>query len=121
MDMISKLAILLAATAIVVVAAAGIAPAGAQLVATSFGFPSIFQSGTTTAFTQDLMNAQNLQSVNINFGLGGFPSISQTSDQSYVASHTDYSHTEEVAAFNYPFATVGAAGLPGLGLPFGLC
>jgi hypothetical protein len=117
------------------------APSGAQLVSTSFGFPSVFQSGTSTAFSRDLVSAQDLESVNIDFGAAGlgcglgFPSISQTSEQTYYAEHTDFYHSEEVAAFNYPFATVGAAclpglggfglgglgGLAGLGLPAGLC
>jgi hypothetical protein len=137
MKSINKLAMLMAATAIVLAAFA--VPSGAQLTSTSFGFPSVFQSASTTAFTKDLVTAQDLESVNINFGAAGlgcglgFPSISQTVDKSYFAEHTDFSHTEEVAAFNYPFAsvgTVGGCGLPGLGgfgglaglgLPAGLC
>jgi hypothetical protein len=131
---IFKLAIAMAATAMLL--AVFVVPSGAQLTATSFGFPSVFQSGSTTAFSRDLQTAQDLESVNINFGaagLGGlgcgFPSISQTVDQSYYAEHTDFYHTEEVAAFNYPYASVGCvdgfglgglgglAGLAGLGLP----
>jgi hypothetical protein len=143
MKCINKLAILMAATAIVLATFA--MSAGAQLTATEFGFPSVFQSGSTTAFTKDLVTAQDLESVNIDFGsagLGcglGFPSISQTVDKSYYAEHTDFSHTEETAAFNYPFASVGTVGgcgltgfgglaglgglggLAGLGLPAGLC
>jgi hypothetical protein len=125
---------IMAATAIVLATFA--MTAGAQLTATEFGFPSVFQSGSTTAFSRDLATAQNLESVNINFGaagLGGlgcgFPSISQTVDQSYYQEHTDFYHTEEVASFNYPYASVGSvggfglggfgglAGLAGLGLP----
>ena len=73
---------LMAATAILLATFA--APSGAQLAATSFGFPSVFQSGTPTAFSRDLVTAQDLESVNIDFGLAGlgcglgFPSISQT-------------------------------------------
>ena len=137
MKSINKLAILMAATAIVLATFA--VPSGAQLTSTSFGFPSVFQSGSTTAFTKDLVTAQDLESVNINFGAAGlgcglgFPSISQTVDKSYFAEHTDFYHTEETAAFNYPFASVGSvggfglrglgglAGLAGLGLPPGLC
>jgi hypothetical protein len=134
---IFKLAIVMAATAIVLATFA--MSAGAQLTATEFGFPSVFQSGSTTAFTKDLVTAQDLESVNVDFGAAGlgcglgFPSISQTVDKSYYAEHTDFYHTEEVAAFNYPYASVGSvggfglggfgglAGLAGLGLPAGLC
>jgi hypothetical protein len=108
-------------------------PVGAQLTATEFGFPSVFQTGSTTAFSKDLVTAQDLESLNINFGAAGlgcglgFPSISQTVDKSYYAEHTDFYTTTETSAFNYPYASVGAiggCGLPGLagfGLPYGLC
>jgi hypothetical protein len=118
--------------------AMAIVPAGAQLTSIAYGFPSIFQTGSTTAFSRDLVTAQDLESVNIDFGAaglyglgcGGFPSISQTVDQSYYAEHTDFYHTEETAAFNYPFVGLGSAcgyglpgldGLAGLGLPYGYC
>ncbi len=107
-------------------------PAGAQLTSMAYGFPSVFQTGSTTAFSKDLVTAQNLESVNIDFGLaglgglggfGGFPSISQTVEQSYYEEHTDFYQTTQTSAFNYPYASVGSVGLPGLagfGLP-GLC
>ncbi len=107
---------------------AAIAPAGAQLTPVSYGFPSVFQNLVTTAFSKDLVTATNFEDVNINFGpagvsalglgFGGFPSISQTSEQTYFAEHTDFTHTEETSAFNCPFVGVGG-GLSGL--PFGLC
>jgi len=126
---IFKLAMILAATAMLLAAAM---PAGAQLASMAYGFPSVFQTGSTTAFSKDLATAQNLESVNINFGatglggFGGFPSISQTVDQSYYEEHTDFYHTEETSAFNYPFVGVGGVGgyglpgLDGLGLPYGV-
>lgn len=94
-----------------------ITPASSQLVATQFGFPSIFQNSEATAFTRDTFYATNFEDVSINFGAipFGFPSISQTSIQTVSATHTDFSHTEETAAFAYPFAGVGAAGIPGMG------
>jgi len=107
-----------------------IVPASAQLVSTSFGFPTIVQSGSTTAFSQDTANALNYQNVDISFPTAAegvvpfgavslaFPSISQTSLQTQSATHTDYSQTNEFAEFAYPFVGVGAATLPGFG--FGL-
>ncbi len=44
-----------------------ILPAGANLVPTSFGFPVIVQSGTTTAFNQDTASAVDIEDVSINF------------------------------------------------------
>ncbi|BAI61759.1 conserved hypothetical protein [Methanocella paludicola SANAE] len=42
-------------------------PASANLVATSFGFPVIVQSGTTSAFNQDTAFATDFETVDINF------------------------------------------------------
>jgi len=109
-------------------------PAGASLVATSFGYPTITQSGATTAFNQDTAAATDNEAVAIAFpntgtsildgtpttgGFGmGFPTIAQTVDQTQVLTHTDFSQTTENAAFTYPFVGVGGASLPGFG--FGL-
>jgi hypothetical protein len=102
-----------------------IAPTNAQLTAVEYGFPSIFQNAISTAFSRDIVSATNFENVNIDFGaaglagfgIGGFPSISQVSEQTYFEEHTDYLHTEETTAFNYPY--VGVGGLSGL--PLGLC
>lgn len=108
-------------------------PVGAQLASMAYGFPSVFQTGSTTAFSRDLATAQDLESVNVDFGAAGigcgFPTISQTVDKSYYQEHTDFYHTEQTSAFNCPFVDVGAAGgygcgLPGLGgygVPYGVC
>ncbi len=42
-------------------------PAYANLVATSFGFPVIVQSGTTSAFNQDTAVATDFETLDINF------------------------------------------------------
>jgi len=42
-------------------------PASANLVATSFGFPVIVQSGTTSAFNQDTAFASDFETLNIDF------------------------------------------------------
>lgn len=127
----------MAATAMLM--AAVTTPAGASLTSMTYGMPSVFQTATTTGFSRDLVSATNFENVDINFGaaglaglgcgFGGFPSISQTVEQTYFEEHTDFFHTEETAAFNYPFLGVGSAcgGLPGLsglsgyGLPYGIC
>src|SRR5512146_2332210 len=42
-------------------------PVSANLVATSFGFPVIVQSGTTSAFNQDTAFASDFETLDINF------------------------------------------------------
>ncbi len=42
-------------------------PASANLVATSFGFPVIVQSGTTSAFNQDTATATDFETLDIDF------------------------------------------------------
>lgn len=98
----------------------------ADLVSTSFGFPSIVQSSNAVAFEQDTADATNFQTVSIDFpslvngfcgaGVGmAFPSISQTSLQTSSMTHTEFAQTSEFASFAYPFVGVGAACIPGFG------
>ena len=110
--------------------AAIILPAYASLVPTSFGFPVIVQSGTTTAFNQDTAAAQDLENTNIAFptaeegtlGFGpvnlAFPSITQNVAQTQDVTHTDFAQTNELAEFAYPFVGVGGVTLPGFGFGF---
>ena len=94
--------------------------AGAQLVGTSFGFPTILQTGETTAFNKDTALATDDEAFSLAFPAGGFgfPTISQTVSQTQALTHTDFAQTSETAAFAYPFVGVGAAGFPGLGFGF---
>lgn len=102
-------------------------PVSASLVATQFGFPSIFHAAESTAFNRDTAEAFSYEDVNINFGAGmpfaggaqlAFPSISQTSVQSQALTHTDFFHTEEVTAIAFPYAGIGCAPVPGFGFGF---
>ena len=63
----TKIIGIIAAVAVVIMAF-GI-PATANLVSTSFGFPVIVQSGTTSAFNQDTAFATDFETVDINFGI----------------------------------------------------
>ena len=101
--------------------------AGAQLVSTAFGFPSILQTGTTTAFSRDTAAATDNQAVNVAFpttttGIGGmalaFPTIEQTSDQTQTLTHCDFAQNTQTAAMQEPFVGIGAAAIPTTG--FGL-
>lgn len=111
--------------------------ASANLVGTAFGFPTIAQTGTTTAFNRDTAAATDTEAFALQFptkadcdfvplpGLpsGGafdlaFPSIAQTVAQTQVLTHCDFATTTETAAFAYPFVGVGGVALPGFGFGF---
>ncbi len=121
-----------------VLAALVIAPASASLVGTAFGFPTIVQSGTTTAFNRDTAAATDTEAFALAFPTGdcatdgitssitpgitafnlGLPTIAQTVAQTEVLTHCDFATTTENAAFAYPFVGVGGACIPGFGLGF---
>ncbi len=117
-----------------VVVASMIVPAGANLVGTAFGFPTIVQNGATTAFNRDTAVATDTEAFALAFpntgeGIidgcpttGGFtvglPTIAQTVAQTQVLTHCDFAQTEENAAFSYPFVGVGGVSIPGFGFGF---
>lgn len=111
MSNLTKIAILLAATAML---AAMVLPAGAQLVPIQYSFPSIFQNKDVTAFSKDILAATDNENLAISFApsIGGlvasFPSIVQTVDKSTYAEHTDFYQSHETSAFNSPYLGVGA-------------
>ena len=96
--------------------------ASASLVATTFGFPTITQVGTTTAFNRDTAAATDTEAFALSFptvvGNAGFPAIAQTVDQTQVLTHCDFATTTEDAAFSYPFVGVGPCSIPGFGFGF---
>jgi len=111
-----------------------VAPASASLVGTAFGFPTITQTGTTTAFNRDTAAATDNEAFALAFpntgvtdilgdsAIGGLtlglPTIAQTVEQSQVLTHCDYATTTEDAAFAYPFVGVGGVSIPGFGFGF---
>ncbi len=114
-----------------------IVPAGASLVGTAFGFPTITQTGTTTAFNRDTAAATDTEAFALSFPTTGesdfvslpglptggafnlaFPSIAQTVAQTQVLTHCDFATTTEEAAFSYPFVGVGGVAIPGFGFGF---
>ncbi len=114
-----------------------VAPAGASLVGTAFGFPTIVQSGTTTAFNRDTAAATDTEAFALAFPTGeslldtfpgivsgvtafnlGLPTIAQTVAQTQVLTHCDFATTSENAAFAYPFVGVGGVAIPGFGFGF---
>ena len=96
--------------------------ASASLVATTFGFPTITQTGTTTAFNRDTAAAEDTEAFVLSFptvvGAAAFPAITQTVDQTQVLTHCDFATTTEAATFSYPFVGVGPCSIPGFGFGF---
>jgi hypothetical protein len=117
-----------------VLALALVAPAGASLVGTAFGYPTITQTGTTTAFNRDTAAATDTEAFALAFpnagvtdilgnsaiaGLTlGLPTIAQTVEQTQVLTHCDFATTTEEAAFAYPYVGVGGVSIPGFGFGF---
>ena len=117
-----------------VLAIAIIGTASANLVGTAFGFPTITQTGTTTAFNRDTAAATDNEAFALAFpnagvtdllgnpaiaGLTlGLPTIAQTVAQTQVLTHCDFATTTEDAAFSYPFVGVGPCSIPGFGFGF---
>jgi len=122
---ICKNGLLIAAALIVVAAAIGLmSVANAQLSPVSFGLPSVFHNAETTAFNRDVLNQFDNEAATVNFGSGpcgfsSFPTITQTSSKGSFAESTNFYHTEETDAFNYPFVSTGGGTCAG-GIPFGL-
>jgi hypothetical protein len=110
---------------LIVLALCFIVPASASLVGTAFGFPTITQAGTTTAFNRDTAAATDTEAFALSFPTTGesifnlaFPSIAQTVAQTQVLTHCDFATTTEEAAFAYPFVGVGGVAIPGFGFGF---
>jgi hypothetical protein len=117
-----------------VLAFALIVPASANLVGTAFGFPTITQTGTTTAFNRDTAAATDTEAFALAFpnagvtdilgndAIGGMtlglPTIAQTVAQTQVLTHCDFATTTEEAAFSYPYVGVGGVSIPGFGFGF---
>ncbi|WP_424359841.1 hypothetical protein [Methanocella sp. MCL-LM] len=117
-----------------VLALAIVMPAGANLVGTAFGYPTIVQSGTTTAFNRDTAAATDNEAFALSFANTGtalldgcpttggftlgFPTIAQTVAQTQVLTHCDFAQTQEEAAFSYPYVGVGGVSIPGFGFGF---
>lgn len=88
--------------------------AGAQFAPGEFGFPNIFHHAEATAFNRDYAASSSSQNAQVSFSpWGGFPSITQTSANSYVASHTDFTHSEDTTVISFPFYGFGGS------LPYG--
>ena len=101
-------------------------PAVASLVPMSFGFPTLVQDHTLTAFEKDSAVATDNQAAAVSFPdtasslcsstFGtSFPTITQTSIQSQVLNSCKFQNENEHFAFAYPFVSIGGSPIPSMG------
>jgi hypothetical protein len=101
-------------------------PAAASLVPMSFGFPTLVQDHTLTAFEKDTAIATDDEAADISFpttasALAGstfgssFPTITQTSVQSQVLNSCKFMNENQHFAFAYPFVSIGGSPIPSMG------
>jgi hypothetical protein len=102
--------------------AVALAPAAnASLSPISYGFPTMFQSGTTTAFNQAFGTAWDLESVDFapfgcsSSGWGCFsPVVSQSAVQGQSLAQCEFAQTTQFMAFSYPMVDT-SLGFDGFG------
>jgi hypothetical protein len=112
-----------------------IGPSTAGLMPVSFGFPVLFQNNNMTAFNQDLVTSNNIESLDIGFpsfgtvmyGTSGpqyglfalpVPMIGQRSLNTGSFMHTNFAQNSQLSVYTYPFVGVGSTDLPGFGFGF---
>jgi hypothetical protein len=89
----------------------------ASLSPLSFGFPTMKQFTSNTAFNQAAVNAFDIEKVNISpFGTFGcaFPTIGQTEVQGQVINQCEFAQSTVVSAFSFPAVDTGL-GFAGFG------
>jgi hypothetical protein len=94
--------------------------ASASLSPISYGFPTMIQGGTTTAFNKDFGTAWDMESLNFSpfgtpaFGFGGIfsPVVSQSSVQGQLITQCNFAQSTQFTAFSYPMVdtSLGFAG-----------
>jgi hypothetical protein len=101
-------------------------PAVASLVPMSFGFPTLVQDHTLTAFEKDSAVATDNEAAAVSFPDtasslcsstfgSSFPTITQTSIQSQVLNSCKFQNENEHFAFSYPFVSIGGSPIPSMG------
>lgn len=76
---------------------------GASLTSTSFGFPTIVQTGTTTAFNQDSASVADFESINIGFPM--FDGIQGASSSGFAEAPDIDSLNMFRSSLSAPFST----------------
>jgi hypothetical protein len=93
--------------------------ANATLSPIAFGFPTMAQFSTSTAFNKAIVNAFDFESADISpFGSSflGFPTVSQSAVQGQAVFATDFSQNTVFSAYSYPAVDTGL-GFAGFDIP----
>jgi hypothetical protein len=102
------------------------APAAAALVPMSWGFPTLVQDHTLTAFEKDTAVATDNEAAAVSFpstasSLCGstfgsaLPTITQTAVQSQMLNSCKFMQENQHFAFSYPFLSIGGSPIPSMG------
>lgn len=99
-------------------------PAGASLVPMSWGFPTLVQDHSLTAFENNVADSASSQAAAVAFPTTAagsvfgtaFPTISQTADQSQFLLSNKFMQEKEHMAFAYPWLSIGGSPVPSMGL-----
>jgi hypothetical protein len=103
-----------------------VVPAAAALVPMSFGFPTLVQDHTLTAFEKDTAVATDDEAAAVSFPSTAsslcdstfgtsMPTITQTSVQSQLLNSCKFMTENEHFAFAYPFVSIGGSPIPSMG------
>jgi hypothetical protein len=117
--MINKSVIVIFALAVVAVMTV---PSYASLVPMSWGFPTQVQNSSLTTFGNDFAQSNDYELSNISFPTNttsavssSFPTITQISNQSQIASQLNFGSQQQSSYFAYPWLSVGDSPVPSMG------
>lgn len=118
------LTILLLALAALVISA----PVGASLVPMSWGFPTLVQDHSLTAFENNIAESSASEAASVAFPTtsasslcgtsvfgSSFPTITQTAAQDDFLLQNRFMQEKEYMAFSYPYLCIGSAVVPSMG------
>lgn len=102
-------------------------PAGASLVPMSWGFPTLVQDHTLTAFENNLAESSESESAAVAFPTSGssfcgtsvfgsaFPTITQSAARDDFLMQNKFMQEKQYMAFAYPYISIGGSPVPSMG------
>ncbi|WP_048198702.1 hypothetical protein [Methanocella arvoryzae] len=103
-------------------------PASASLVPMSWGFPTLVQDHTLTAFENNLAESSESQSAAVSFPTSGgsfcdtgslfgsaFPTITQSGARDDFLMSNKFMQEKQFMAFAYPYLSIGGSPVPSMG------
>ena len=98
-------------------------PVGASLVPMSWGFPTLVQDNSLTAFENNVATSSDTEAAAVAFptsSAGGvfgtaFPTISQTAAKEDFLQSNRFMQQKQSMAFAYPYLSIGGSPVPSMG------